>query len=459
MHAELFTNQFLVACHAAAFALLFTVVFAGRSSKRDLTTKLTACTELTCRLLSLSLEEMMPGHYTPGTATPGAESSDGTDVEAWPGGFCACGCGRPDASPRAKEQAKLGKQLKASSAELRALQTEVSSEIAITRTDALKLWPVVNALGHMSRNQLLNPHHVPGDRIKSAVNRAHMQTPGPSRPVSRPASFVRSPGQRSLSPSSPFTRRHTRTRSDPWRSQHEPSRDKHDDQALSHRGRQGPASHGIPGPVLQIRLEDLSQGLTTPRGTARKPLSEATDKLKGDICACLQGISCAFTALLKQEAPWDGEGLQKSLRKTKEQLQASHSDFQIYLSVYLMDLPPSHPRSGSSSPRAPYAPGSPSMPHAPGHTHGAHYAHTDRDPYRVALYMTALLDLAKDVTDLVEVVEKLVVSAEDKPKWRFPNVFWFWRPSGTIGAGDRDKDGAAGASGPGLRLRGQAEAC
>lgn len=195
-------------------------------------------------------------------------------------------------------------------------------------------------------------------------------------------------------------------------------------------GHDKPTPSGIPGPVLQLRLEDLSHHLasTSPRaGPPRKPLNAVSDSLKADIVACLEGIASATTALLHQKRDPQEEGAEASLAQRKERLQSSLCEFQVYLSVYLMDATPSTPRSGTTTPRGYIPP-------------------ADRDPYRVALYMTALLDLAKEVTDLTDTVEQLVAGADEQPKWRFPNVFWFWRGKGTIGSGhkDKDKNGEAG---------------
>jgi hypothetical protein len=100
-------------------------------------------------------------------------------------------------------------------------------------------------------------------------------------------------------------------------------------------------------------------------------------------------------------------GKEVQVVQAKDELELALSELQLKLAILLDDLGAERRESRGRS---------------PGHASiDSHHGH-DRDHFRLAFYMTALLDLAKDVLRVLNVVIGLSQRATEGKRWYWPRI-------------------------------------
>lgn len=280
-----FLDQFLVTLFAAASGLFATIVIPRPSCAKKLDLILSQTVNTTSQLLPLSLASILD----PSSPSPPAD---------------------------ALQQKTLAQELKTSLAQLKACHREYRTECVRGPISPSALRPYIKALAQIHRNPLLGPtSHIPGDRIKAAMDRTYERN-------SRPAT--------------------------PRDSRHSPS---------------GSPSYDTPRPLSKVHRPLMGH------------LTAATEQ----VVSCLS--QSLRTSLQKvRSANGRSSEVGADLVEQKVILESAVGELQRRLSLMMDEFSVSpHPSSGRN----------PSI----------HY----RDRWRVAFYLVALIDLAKDINRLLDI--------------------------------------------------------
>jgi hypothetical protein len=283
-----FLDQFLVTLFAAASGLFATIILPRPSQASKLDSLLTETVKTTSRLLPLSLASVLD----PSSASPPAD---------------------------ALQQQTLAQELKTSLAQLKTCHAEYCTECLRSPIAPSALRPYIKALNRINRNALLGPtSHIPGDRIKAAMERTYERN-------SRPAT--------------------------PKDSRHSPSPSRSTDS---------------PRPLSKFHRPLMGH------------LSSATDQ----VTSCL--VECLRLSLMDARGSfgWSRE-TGGDLVAQRSELEVAVAELQRRLSLMIDEFSVS--------------------PHPNGRTPPLHY----RDRWRIAFYLVALIDLAKDIDHLLEITMAL----------------------------------------------------
>ncbi|KAK4684367.1 hypothetical protein P7C73_g5815, partial [Tremellales sp. Uapishka_1] len=265
------------------------------------------------------------------------------------------------ARPAASHDA-LARQLKLTISTLQPIYSAYTAEISYSRMRPRDLEPLVKALTRLQRNALLGPtSHVPGERIRSAMQRSRL-------PATRPAT----------------PRRH-RSRSRIPNADPSPSML---ERALSL------------SPTARRRKSSLVGESHSPRPSARSSLLDSSNHISEAVVSALRSVSLVLAEAFEWESP-PQSAQTASLQDSKSRLESDIGDLQKQLAA-LVD--------GSSC-------------NASSPTTAADLLH-DKDRFRIALYMTSLLDLANDVLHIVHLTTGVSSKATGKAQWYLPYKVW-----------------------------------
>lgn len=399
----MFTDQFFTFLFAYGIATVCGIIFAEHSSFPALASHFMKAVDTTCKLLPTSLETIL--HSEVGTED--SSSSSARDEEAGVEGVP----GLVDPSARVKQQ-ELAKQLRSQIRGIQQTHKDYSLDIVHARHHPKALTPVIRELSRLQRNPLLGPTgHVPGDRIRAALERTyasplfHRSTnhspigKTPRRSLSRHslasavegAVIVPSPSQLSLE-----LNRLTEIRG-------------------------GPRSlNGSIRGSSSIRTEVIRPD-SPGRDNARFRLKQACLSLTETITAALYGTG----NLVAIACDWQGDQAPKDavhVPELKDQLDRALLDLQKRLggivdTIYGADGLARTTSDSHLSARA--------------ITFEDELIETDwlddEDRFRIAFYIIALLDLAKDTRELLNKAEELEQTS-GKKRWYFPPIPWPWSP-------------------------------
>lgn len=275
-------------------------------------------------------------------------------------------------------QAALAKSLKQCVAALRTTYTAYSVEVTHTKISPLTLNRLVKDLSSIQRNPLLGQtSHVPGERIQQALRRAYLQTSGsvtPSTPLT-PRSSSRP--RRAESPFTATPRGRSMTRDSNIRIQ---------STRFLHRKHESTVSFNRRSTHIGITSEILVKSIQSALHTTLAELSTVYGWVNPNTT---------------KETP---------IREIKEELEFAVSAFQQDLSSLLHDLGGHHislsDNVGDSS-----------------RTFGPEGEATRNwDHFRVAFYMTALLDLGKEIIKLLQTAMELSSQVGEQRQWYFPSI-------------------------------------
>ncbi|OWZ61103.1 hypothetical protein AYX14_04305 [Cryptococcus neoformans] len=384
MSASLFLEQFYVVVFSGILPLLVTVVFAPHHSlSHQFGSEVKESIKNICTLLPLSFHHILGDGSLPITEDGDSESpTSAKRIEAQ----------MQDIRPPTQNQ--LAKKLKATISNLQSSSASYLRTTPRVEGQFSALPAVVKALQRMARNPLLGPtSHIPGERIQAALQKSFPPSAPPS-PHHRRKSFNHLFHKRSDSASSEsgldmenLTRRKPRHLTNYNR-----SRDVSPNVALSSR----------PG------LKDRSDRLLSVMVKALHSIDQ--------VLPSKFGWSVASSAEGETNVVLSGD-LQESKRSLEEEL----LHIERTLGSLLGDVDPD--QSGSHKPTGPSG-----IPHNRVDSpveHRVTFSETsevksvlyNRDRYRLAFYMTALLDLARDVQSLTETVL-------NAPDYERPSSVW-----------------------------------
>jgi hypothetical protein len=391
--------MFFVVIFAAAFAIVPTILLSHRSSGPELVDIILVTFDTTKRLLPISLSSILD---------PQSVETDNTanmaDLE------------KPNNNDTPNvEQDRLTRLLKQSCSALKPTYDSYSLEITRSEVGPASLYPLIKGLRMMQRNPLLgSTSHIPGERLRAALERSYQ------------SAMV-------MSPSRPGTPRSSEFR----------------------RGRSpgigmepGIATPVLTRPVLLPSIQHflINQDRSAVGGIPPSPSSpsllRACSSLVGAITTSLQDLHNTVTLLLDPRAgQLDRECLVRKLEDARTRLESALAGLTSQLSSVLDDLNVARERSrsrhhGASS----YSQGD--LRRIALDPEGS----VDRDHFRLAFYMTALLDLSKEILEILQVVDGIVDESMLGKKWWFPAIQWFWWKDTTdrkVGSPDKGSTSSA----------------
>ncbi|WWC65162.1 uncharacterized protein I303_107776 [Kwoniella dejecticola CBS 10117] len=351
-----FLQQFYVVIFSAVFALIPTLILAPHQSSNQLGVHIGNTVNTICSLLPLSLSNLLDVDHPLAQARPSTPELAAKELEDQP------------RSSEASSQDRLAKQLKGEVANLHVSSSSYVRESKLLERQSASLLSVIKALQRLQRNPLLGQtSHAPGERIQAALQK--------SFPPSRPSSTAGTPKKRrSLS----SIRRHSR---------HSVSADRH--QAVNTAGR---------------KLRHLTSNYGRPNDShksiplhTRPDLKDASQHLVEAIVSCLQLVNTTLVEKFRWAPSGNaekGETTREDLFNARIALEDVLSDVQRALGTLL---------SGSTTGIEPNH----SYPATPSDGQHPQVSFTEspdvtnllqnKDRFRLAFYMTALLDLARDV--------------------------------------------------------------
>lgn len=372
MRASYFTDTFYVTCFAAAFALVPTIAFSLKSSKPQLGSLIGESISLIQQILPTALYSVL-------NLEDGLGHSQAASIAI-------------DQKSSARH-ASLVSALRTSVAKLQPVFDDCKREVEKARMRTSTLDPVLAALRRIQRNPLLgSTSHVPGERIQAALRRANLAGGTVNR-----GSPTRSPRQASNSgyTANSGVYQTTKTGSLAGRAASTTLKAK----AIEH-GRSKSILQLDPSPVLLSSaklvttvVEGLCAANSTlvsmygwPKSTTTEVLTEEPlDSFKRDLEVALSNLQRDLTQMLSQLGDW------KTMRRS--------------------DAPAGHKPLVQSTDKEPP---------------------NDREHFRLAFYMTALLDLAKEVLHLQQVILSLHKQANDKVRWQWPSIYSPWTRSSSV---------------------------
>jgi hypothetical protein len=272
-------------------------------------------------------------------------------------------------------QGRLAKSLKTSIHQLRPVLNNHRLEFRRSRVASSSFEVLVSKLRQLNRNPLLGPtSHVPGERIQTALQRTYENFSGSATPrTSRDSIAGRG---RSRKPSENFEMQcHNTPASSPIQARH------------GHSFMHDPNHHRSRSTI------------TVPTG--RHAITTASRTLVKSIQQALHSCSTELADVCEWST--SSRGVEKPIGalQAKDELESALADLQLNLAILLNDL-------GSESHRNSYSSDSARTLYL-GET-------AERDHFRLAFYMTALLDLAKDILELLNVV--ITISRQARPSKR-----------------------------------------
>ncbi|WWC72479.1 uncharacterized protein I206_106441 [Kwoniella pini CBS 10737] len=362
-----FLQQLYVIIFSAVFALIPTLILAPHQSSDQLGLHINNTVETICSLLPLSISSLLEIDHQNPQATQGIPPNLKNELE-----------GQPQLS-EASHQDRLAKQLKNEVANLHISSSSYVRESKLLERQSASLLSVIKALQCLQRNPLLGQtSHAPGERIQAALQK--------SFPPSRPSSAAGTPKhRRSLS----SIRRQSRLSISADREY--PLND------LGHRLRHLTSDYGRPS--------DSNRSI--PLHT-KPDLKIASQHLVEAIVVSLQIVNLTLMEKFHWSAGPQGAKPEKNredLFDAKVTLEDVLSDVQRALGTLLSGstkgLETDHSQTASLSATL--------ISHT--HPHIAFSENTDvtdllqnKDRFRLAFYMTALLDLARDVHGITNTV-------------------------------------------------------
>lgn len=398
----MFTDQFFTFLFAYGIATVCGIIFAEHSSFPALASHFMKAVDTTCQLLPTTLDTILHSEISTDDSPPSSPRDEEAGVHGFPG-LC-------DPSARVKQQ-ELARQLRTQIRDIQQTHKDYSLDIVHARHHPKALTPVIRLLSRLQRNPLLGPTgHVPGDRIRAALERTYasplfhrsachspMATRTPRRSLSRHslasaiegAVIVPSPSQLSLELN----------------------------RLAEIRGpRMGTGS--VRGSSIRTEIHRTE---SPGRENARFRLKQTCMSLTGTITAALYGTG----NLVAIACDWQGDQAPKDtvhIPTLKSQLDRALLDLQKRLggivdTIYGADGLARTTSDSHLSARA--------------ITFEDELIETDwlddEDRFRIAFYMIALLDLAKDTRELLSKAEELEQTS-GKKRWYFPPIPWPWSP-------------------------------
>ncbi|EIW69858.1 hypothetical protein TREMEDRAFT_73636 [Tremella mesenterica DSM 1558] len=388
-----FTDQFLIAVFAAAFALVSTIIFSSgrKSSYLELRDLMHQSIDISCQLLPLSLSSL--------TGNDSKPPINGNDE-------------KPSPSPSIHQsQDELARHLRHATTTLKPVLAHLRYGIIRSRVSPDALGPIIDSLQRLQRNPLLGlTSHVPGERIQSALRKVYEQD------ISRPSSVPGTPRtSRTARHSDNNTPRRSEDRrptihgaisSTNLRRALQPLAEVHAHNHHGHHHRRSISVAAV-GAQVQIKVDHSCRQLSEAIIAA---LSNMQDQLD-DVCGWKKSS-------VTHQSNGAGQG-------TKV-LDLRLSELQIALSCLF---------EGSADPTT----GQEEHVHDQGRrstvriiaqdTHGM--THPDENPHqqisRLAFYMVALIDMAKEVREMVANTAELATRATPRPKWRLPTTLIRWK--------------------------------
>lgn len=382
MSASLFLEQFYVIIFSGTLPLLVTVVFAPHHSlSHRFGSEVSESIKNICTLLPLSFHHILGDGSLPETGEDDSESPiSAKRLEAQ----------LQNIRPTTQDQ--LAKKLKAVTSNLQSSSSSYLRTTPRVEGQFTALPAVVKALQRMARNPLLGPtSHIPGERIQAALHKSF------------PPSAPPSPRRRHKSSNQPIHKRDnlvsaevdlnmenlTRRKVPRHLTSYTPPRDFSPNVALSSRPGLKDESHRLLLTMVQT-LHSINQVLPSKFGWSVVTLTDG----EADVVS--------------------SENLQESKRFLEEEL----LHIQRTLGSLLGDDAPD--QSGASNTTSPS-----NIPHNRVGSPVVTFSETpevksvlhNRDRYRLAFYMTALLDLARDVLGLTETIL-------NTPDYKRPSSVW-----------------------------------
>lgn len=416
-------QQFFVTLFAYIAATVCGVVFAEHSSAPLLGAHIVASVRTTCDLIPTSLSTILDGPASEVTDSPRSDSvpspSPGTTQHALSTLAPSAGVSEKaleeqmPIGARTRQQ-RLARSLRSQVAAMRAAFKAYSLDIVHARHAPGDLQPIISVFGRLQRNALLMPTgHVPGERIRNALERAYATplSPAASRRTSRSSSRHATP-RRYVS--TVFTEIEPGTPTAPTMPM---------GVVPAFHLQPPPLAKEIPAAHLARELSKVAThshpGSRIPSGThhdhqdtARRKLTTTCGHLSDAIVAALYGAS----ALLTEACDWhwrEGECPPlPSVDELQAQLDGALADLQKRLSGILdsAELPPLSPGDRvvfEDQMTSDWL--------------------DDEDRFRIAFFMIALLDLARDTRSLLQQAGALHSSSSPK-KWYLPALDWPWTP-------------------------------
>lgn len=294
---------------------------------------------------------------------------------------------------RSGTQERLAKLLKGTDNQLRPILNNLRLEFRRSKIASASLEILVNKLRRLHRNPLLGPtSHVPGQRIQMALQRTYGNHSG------------------SITPHTPRDSRKGRSRSRGTRD------------VLEKQRNDSPASSPIPTRHSMFMFDH--QGHQRSRSVVSIPkgqdgINSASSNLVSAIQKALQSSSTELAELCEWSISSCGSEKAMGILQAKDDLEIALSELQLNLALLLNDLGTESRHSSHSADTA---------------KHFMHSDTGDRDHFRLAFYMTALLDLAKELLELLHVVINLSKHARSSKRIFFPIIPGMSRLNAHVGS-------------------------
>ncbi|BEI85580.1 hypothetical protein CcaverHIS002_0509810 [Cutaneotrichosporon cavernicola] len=413
MNQWMFLNQFFVTLFAYIAATLCGVVLAEHSSAPLLGTQIVACVRTTCDLIPTSLAAILE---------PDAEDTDSSvpTPREGPQAATTLRVGEKELeeqNPTTSRQQLLAQDLRTEVAAMRATFKAYSLDIVRARHPPRALRPVIKVFGRLQRNALFMPTgYVPGERIRNALERAYAtpHSPAVSRASSRPGTPRPMPSATNENGSgtpitpiaanfdtaTPTTSALNSAASLKSFRLHSPALPR--ETAAEHLARELSkiATHRHTGSRIPSGNHDNS---------ARRKLTATCGNLSNAIIAALRGSATLLTEAC--EWRWRTPVVLPHTDLLLAQLSGALDELEKRLSGIL---------DSAEVPKSP--------------TSGVVFEDEmtsdwldEEDRFRIAFFMIALLDLARDTRFLLRTAGRL--HDEQAPKqWYLPAVNWPWAP-------------------------------
>ncbi|KAL1409882.1 hypothetical protein Q8F55_003881 [Vanrija albida] len=385
--SHLFLDQFFVALFAYAFATVSGVLFSEHSSSPLLGQHLFKTVKTACELIPASLGTILDlDPETPPEASSNSKEASGTASGSAPSAPSAKELEESLEKPSARtRQQQLARKLRAEIATTRATHASYMLDIVHARQKPAALEPIIHILARLQRNPLLGPTgHVPAWQGSPSLAADGSPENAHETPEITGSDHYIDGAQLAHHLSRVAT--HTQPRHASGNSRNS-------------RGRGGPYVDPARA-KLTMACTDLSDSIVAAMTSAAAQMSEACD--------------------------WHwGMDDHKDPVEVKAQLQTSLKDLQRHLSgiIDTTDLVNELHKSTSTATLA-------SRLSARGVVWEDEIPTTadwldEEDRFRIAFYMIALLDLAKDTQHLLGYAVHLRQGAQPK-RWIFPAIVWPW---------------------------------
>lgn len=399
----MFTDQFFTIVFAFGIATACGVIFAEHSSSPALASHFLKAVDTTCELLPTSLDTILKSEV----GTDDSPSSTPRDEEAGVGAVPSL----DEPSARVKQQA-LARQLRAQIRDIQETHRDYSLDIVHARHHPKALTPIIRLLSRLQRNPLLGPTgHVPGERIRAALERTY------ASPLFHRSTGHSPMGSHARTPHRNHSRHSLASTLDGAAVVPSPSQLSLELLRLAEiRG----ARSGNGSLRGSLRIEVVRPD-SPSRDSARVKLKQTCLSLTNTITAALGGtkhlvaVACGWHADPASVDPAHITVLQNQLEDALQDLQKRLGG--IVDTIYGADGLGRGTSGAHMSARA--------------ITFEDELIETDwlddEDRFRIAFYMIALLDLAKDTKELLCKAQELE-QASGKKQWYFPPIPWPWSP-------------------------------